>query len=142
MRPRALRPQLKRNPLGTHNIPGSNLRFLLALLRLRPFLWLLGLALLAVVVSFTWERWTSYDDGGIGTASFILLYTVGLPFLVPFYLLAMLRGGDTWHWWLYLGWPLGLVTGTAFYVGLDRIATRWAITRLPRTVPRAGDAGA
>jgi hypothetical protein len=49
------------------------------ILRFRPFLWVAGLLLLAFLVSLTWEHQTSYDDGGIGTAAFLV---IGL-FVVP-----------------------------------------------------------
>jgi len=53
--------------------------------RFRPFLWLVGLLLLATLVSLTWEHQTSYDDGGIGTAAFLV---IGL-FVVPGQLLGL-----------------------------------------------------
>jgi hypothetical protein len=48
-------------------------------LKLRPLLWLAAVLLLAFLVSFTWEQWTSYDDGGIGTLSFVVVTLLSLP---------------------------------------------------------------
>jgi hypothetical protein len=42
-------------------------------------LWIAGLLLLAFLISLTWEQQTSYDDGGIGTAAFVV---IGL-FVIP-----------------------------------------------------------
>ena len=55
------------------------------ILRFRPFLWIAGLLLLAFLVSLTWEHQTSYDDGGIGTAAFVV---IGL-FVIPGQLLGL-----------------------------------------------------
>ncbi len=44
---------------------------------LRPFLWPVPLILAAWVTSLWWERGISYDDGGLGTASFLVVYTMG-----------------------------------------------------------------
>ena len=49
------------------------------ILKFRPFLWLAGLLLLAFIVSLTWGHQTSYDDGAVGTATFLV---VGL-FVIP-----------------------------------------------------------
>jgi hypothetical protein len=48
-------------------------------LKFRPFLWVAGLLFSAFLVSLTWEHQTAYDDGGIGTAAFLV---IGL-FVVP-----------------------------------------------------------
>jgi hypothetical protein len=93
-----------------------------SVMRTRPFLWLLGLALVALVVSVTWERGTSYDDGGIGTVSFVILYSIGVPFLLPSLLLG--SPSSVIPWIGYISIPLGLVTGCAFYLWLDRMAQR------------------
>jgi hypothetical protein len=103
-------------------------------MRTRPFLWLLGLALVALVVAFTWERGTSYDDGGIGTVSFVILYSIGVPFLLPGLLLGSLSSIIPWVG--YLAWPLGLVTGCAFYLWLDRMAQRWVRNVRSTNVPQ------
>ena len=55
------------------------------ILRFRPFLCIAGLLLLAFLVSLTWEHQTSYDDGGIGTAAFVV---IGL-FVIPGQLLGL-----------------------------------------------------
>jgi hypothetical protein len=95
-----------------------------SLIRLRPFLWLLGLVLLAVLISITWENTTSYDDGGLGTAAFLILVTLGAPFLLPSQLLGGSFGGSGWTWGL-LYWGVGLVSLFAFYLGLDRLSLAW-----------------
>jgi hypothetical protein len=94
------------------------------ILRKRPFLWLLGLVLLALLVSTTWERSTSYDDGGLGTASFLVLVTLGWPFLFPSQLLAGPIAGHDWKWGL-LYWGAGLGSLLLFYLGLDRLSLLW-----------------
>ena len=50
------------------------------ILRFRPFLWLASLLLLAFLVSLTWEHQTSYDDGGIGSAAFLVIAFFVIPF--------------------------------------------------------------
>ncbi len=49
------------------------------LIRWRPLLWVAGLVVVAVLISFTWERQTSYDDGGLGTASFLVTTVSAIP---------------------------------------------------------------
>jgi len=92
--------------------------------RLRPFLWLLGLAFVALLLGLTLERTTAYDDGGLGSVVFALLFTVGLPFMLPAQVLNAFSG-TTIHWWNFLAWPLGIVVGIAFYVALDRWTMAW-----------------
>ena len=86
------------------------------LLRFRPALWLLGLVLLAMALSSTWERSTSYDDGGLGSASFAILFTIGQPFLISLHL----AGADA---------------TTRRLVGVRRLADR--ARRRPRLLPVA-----
>lgn len=40
---------------------------------LRPLLWIVALIVISFFISLTWERYTSYDDGFLGTASFLVL---------------------------------------------------------------------
>ena len=49
------------------------------ILALRPLLWVATILLTAYLVSFTWERQTSYDDGGVGTLSFLVVMLFSLP---------------------------------------------------------------
>jgi hypothetical protein len=49
------------------------------LIRWRPLLWVAALVVVAVLISFTWESQTSYDDGGIGTASFLVITVSAIP---------------------------------------------------------------
>jgi hypothetical protein len=49
------------------------------LLRVRPLLWLAALMATALLVSLSWETATSYDDGGVGTAAFLVLGVAALP---------------------------------------------------------------
>jgi len=100
------------------------MRTLRTFLRIRPFLWLLGIVLASIAVSFTWEKSTSYDDGGIGTLSFLVLFTIGLPALVPSRLLPIVAKGPL-AWLGYLSWPLGFLFLVGFYLWLDRRSQRW-----------------
>ena len=49
------------------------------ILKLRPLLWIAAILLSAYLVSFTWERQTSYDDGGLGTLSFLIVTLFSVP---------------------------------------------------------------
>ena len=49
------------------------------ILKLRPLLWIAAILFLAYLVSFTWERQTSYDDGGLGTLSFLIVTLFSVP---------------------------------------------------------------
>lgn len=44
------------------------------ILRCRPLLILVGILLAALAVSLSWEVRTYYDDGGLGTVAFIILF--------------------------------------------------------------------
>jgi hypothetical protein len=96
--------------------------FLARLWRLRPFLWLLVLFLAALAVSFTWEYSTSYDDGGIGSASFLVVYTVGLPYVATEALFHTLG----FRQWPNLGTALGVVVVGVIYLWFDRLTVRWS----------------
>ena len=96
----------------------------IAVLRARPFLILGILALGAFLVSLTWERGTSYDDGGLGTLSFLIEFTIGLPFLLPTQALAHV-GAGLGSWLGYGAWIFGGIIGVTFYGGLDRFSMRW-----------------
>jgi hypothetical protein len=88
--------------------------------RWRPALWLLGITLVALAVSLSWERATSYDDGGMGSVSFAVMFTLGLPFLVP----AHMAAAAATHLGLrpeWFAWPVGLIVGCGFYLGLDQL---------------------
>jgi len=100
------------------------------LLRMRPFLWLLGLALVALLVSATWEKSTSYDDGGLGTAAFLLLVSVGAPFLLPSQFFGATLPGNSLAWG-FLYWGAGLTSLMIFYLGLDRLSLRWLRRHAP-----------
>jgi len=77
-----------------------------------------------MALSLTWERSTSYDDGGLGSVSFVILYTLGQPFLILSSLARMLTPllGD---WWQSVAWVLGLAGGLACYLLMDRLSQRW-----------------
>jgi hypothetical protein len=49
------------------------------ILKFRPLLWVAAILLLSYMVSFTWERHTSYDDGGVGTISFLIITLFSAP---------------------------------------------------------------
>ncbi len=40
---------------------------------LRPLLWIVALIVISFFISLTWERYTNYDDGFLGTAAFFVL---------------------------------------------------------------------
>ena len=88
--------------------------------RWRPALWLLGITLLALGVGLTWERGISYDDGGLGSLSYAVVFTLGLPFIVPAQLAAAAATRIGWRpeWF---AWPVGLIVGCGFYLALDRL---------------------
>ncbi len=99
------------------------LRRLLLLTRPALLLWLLCLA--AGAVATTWEGATAYDDGGIGTLSFAVLLTVGLPFLLAGQLFAALAAPlGTLAGFVVV--PGTLLLGSAPYLWVDRGLTRWA----------------
>jgi membrane glycosyltransferase len=79
------------------------------ILRFRPFLWVAGLLLLAFLVSLTWENQTSYDDGGIGSAAFLVIAL----FVVP---------GE----WLGLGFTASIVVALLVLVVADLAINRMA----------------
>jgi hypothetical protein len=109
-----------------------------SMLRWRPFLWLWGIAVAAVLVSMTWEGATSYDDGGIGTISFFLLVTVGAPFLVGEQLFGPLLETNKNPIAYY---AVGLACLTVFYIGLHLLSSAWLRRRHRTPVhsnPRAG----
>jgi hypothetical protein len=94
-------------------------------IRMRPFLWLLALAVVVMLLALTLEGTTSYDDGGLGSLTFALLFTVGFPFLLPSMVLNAVSDPTHLHWWNYLAWPLGILFGITFYLGLDRWTMAW-----------------
>lgn len=49
------------------------------LLRLRPLLCLAVILAAAILISMTWEKQTSYDDGGLGTFAFVVIGVFGTP---------------------------------------------------------------
>jgi hypothetical protein len=75
----------------------------------------------ALLVSLTWERGASYDDGALGTAAFAILYTLGLPVMLPMQWVAKLGLGTSWG----LVWVVGVVCGVVFYLSLDYLTVRW-----------------
>lgn len=95
--------------------------------RLRPFLVLLAVALLAQVVTVLLPGYVSYDTGWIWTPAVLVNNTIGQPFHLPAYLFDLLniRG----HVAALLIWPLGLASGTLLYAGLDRLSQRWVSAR-------------
>jgi len=78
-------------------------------------LWLLVLTLVGLFASFFLEKTISYDDGGLGTASFLVVFTLGLPFMV----LAQIASGMS----SLLTYAVGLAVGLGFYLGLDRLVS-------------------
>jgi hypothetical protein len=96
-------------------------RYFVRLLLLRPFLWLLAIVVIAGLVGLTFERSTSYDDGGVGTAAFLVLNTLGLPFTLLASQMGGLRG-----WEIYVGLALSVVVGAAPYLILDLLTVAYA----------------
>jgi apolipoprotein N-acyltransferase len=82
------------------------------ILRIRPFLWVAGILLLAILVSLTWEHQTSYDDGGIGSAAFLVISL----FVAP---------GQ----WLGLGFNTSVVVALLVLVVADLVVSRMARRR-------------
>lgn len=52
---------------------------LVQLNRARPLLILAGVTVAALLVSLSWEGATSYDDGGIGSAAFLIIGAISIP---------------------------------------------------------------
>jgi len=91
------------------------MKILRLVLRLRPTLWLLGVVLTAHYAATFWERGISYDDGGLGTASFLVYYSLGGPYVLAFGAGEGLIAGT--------GWILGYAVLFGFYFGIDRLVS-------------------
>jgi len=75
-------------------------------------------AAVANVVALTWERTTAYDDAGLGTLSFLLVYTIGQPFLIARGLITVATGNLLPP---ALSFVAGEIGGLAIYYVLDRL---------------------
>ncbi len=100
-------------------------------LRLHPFLWPVPLVILSYVASLWWEHGISYDDGGLGTASFLVVYTLGAPGLWFGELLSALAGdasnyGPTARYGFVF---VGVVGASLPYVAMDAWTQRFVIRR-------------
>jgi hypothetical protein len=93
--------------------------------------WPAGLAILALGLASVAPR--PYDDGGLGTLTFTLIHTVGLPFFWSASFVARQLGPGKGDWI----WPLAIPLGLLYYFVADwvvqRIARRRSQTRVVAT---------
>jgi hypothetical protein len=95
---------------------------LLRFLKMRPFLWLGGFALLTMVVGQAVPL--QYDDGRWGTAWFVAFYTLTAPFRWASNLIGSILGTGVG----FAHGALTLLVGSTAYVACD-----WLVTRLSRS---------
>jgi hypothetical protein len=92
------------------------------LARYHVMLWLAGLALLAIGVAWIAPR--PYDDGGLGSLSYSLTFSLGFPFVTAARLLVRWlgpeRAGLTWP----LAIPLGLIPYILAEILVQRLSRR------------------
>jgi hypothetical protein len=95
-----------------------------ALARYHVMLWCAALALLAIALAWVYPR--PYDDGGLGSLTFGITFSLGFPFVTVARLLVRWlgpeRSGLTWP----LAIPLGLIPYLLAEVLVQRLAAkRW-----------------
>jgi hypothetical protein len=91
------------------------------LARRRVMLWPAALALSGLALASLVPR--PYDDGGLGTLSFALIHTVGIPFVgAAQFVVRRLGPGHAW-----LIWPLAIPLGLVWYLAAD-----WVVQRVAR----------
>jgi hypothetical protein len=92
------------------------------LARYHVMLWLAGVALLAI--GLAWISPRPYDDGGLGSLSYGLTFSLGFPFVTAARLLVRWlgpeRSGLTWP----LAIPLGLIPYLLAEVLVQRLSSR------------------
>lgn len=84
-------------------------------------LWPAGLTLLALAFAFLFPL--PYDDGRLGSLSFGIIHTIGLPFVAAAGFVARRLGPGHGE----LIWPLAIPLGMAYFVVAD-----WVVQRLAR----------
>jgi hypothetical protein len=82
-------------------------------------LWPAGLVLLALAAAHVWPR--PYDDGGVGTLTFAIIHSLGLPFVGAASFVARRLGPGRGH----LIWPLAVPLALVYYLAAD-----WVVHRL------------
>ncbi len=90
-------------------------------------LWPGALALAALGLAFLFPQ--PYDDGGLGSLSFGIINTVGLPFAAAASFVARRLGPGRGE----LIWPLAVPLGLVYFVAAD-----WVIQRVARRRGRPG----
>jgi hypothetical protein len=92
------------------------------LARYHVMLWLAGVALLAI--GLAWIAPRPYDDGGLGSLSYSLTFSLGFPFVTAARLLVRWlgpeRSGLTWP----LAVPLGLIPYMLAELLVQRLSSR------------------
>ncbi len=83
--------------------------------------WPAGLALAALAVANVAPR--PYDDGGLGTLTFGIIYTIGIPFVATARFIARQLGPGRSE----LIWPLAIPLGLIYFFVAD-----WLIQRIAR----------
>jgi len=83
--------------------------------------WLAGLALAALAVANVAPR--PYDDGGLGSLTFGIIYTLGIPFAGTARFIARQLGPGRGE----LIWPLAIPVGLIWFFVAD-----WLIQRIAR----------
>lgn len=91
------------------------------LARRRVLLWPAGLTLLALAFAFLFPL--PYDDGALGSLSFGIIHSVGLPFVAAAGFVARRLGPGRGE----LIWPLAVPLGLVYFVVAD-----WVVQRLAR----------
>jgi hypothetical protein len=97
------------------------------LARRRVMLWPAGLALLALAFGFVSPR--PYDDGGLGSLSYGIINTIGLPFAAAASFVARRLGPGRGE----LIWPLAIPLGLVYFLAADWVVQRLARRRAARS---------
>jgi hypothetical protein len=101
-------------------------RVLALLARWRVMLWPAALALLALAAASISPR--PYDDGGLGSLTFGIIHTLGIPFVGAAKFVARQLGPGRGE----LIWPLAVPLGLVYFAVAD-----WVVQRFARRRPRA-----
>ncbi len=101
-------------------------RVLALLARWRVMLWPAALALLALAAANISPR--PYDDGGLGSLTFGIIHTLGIPFVGAAKFVARQLGPGRGE----LIWPLAVPLGLVYFAVAD-----WVVQRFARRRPRA-----
>ena len=97
------------------------------LARYHMMLWIAGVALLAIAIAWIYPR--PYDDGGLGTLTYGITFSLGFPFVTAAKLLVRWLGPERSG----LTWPLAVPLGLIPYILAEILVQRLALlTRSPR----------